>query len=296
MKTNPPANRRVVDMPRVGIRPAIDGRLHGIREPFLVATENDSLNGLCRLLGHRLTGSARIFADVRTYRSPGAVKRVTGKQPGGLAANGLPHLINSGAAALDGGGKRMRNGRPALKPFQEISPLEGNACLNATIWPPAVCEYFRGGGLSSAYGTRANMAATIFRTKLIKGLEPALQNAKGRFVDLPEEIYLVLEARTNPTRPSQWFVPNVKGPGVFSDVYSVRNAWGANHGTIRYGQIGADSVKLAAMLRIPVYMHHINGEDNFRPGVRTAFGTADLEGADFRACASFGPLHGKNRR
>ena len=269
---------------------------NGIREPFLVATENDSLNGLCMLFGHLLTDSAQIFADVRTYWSPDAVKRVTGKHPSGVAANGLLHLINSGAAALDGCGKQLSNGRPAMKPFWNISPTEAQACLNSTTWPPAMVEYFRGGGFSSAYGTRANMPATMFRVNLIKGLGPALQIAEGQFVDLPEEIHSVLEARTNPTWPSHWFVPNVTGRGVFRDVYSVMNAWGANHGNISCGHIGADLITLAAMLRIPVYMHNVNEEKIFRPGVWTTFGTADLEGADFRACANFGPLYGKNRR
>jgi L-fucose isomerase len=266
---------------------------NGIREPFLVATENDSLNGLCMLLGHLLTDSAQIFADVRTYWSPDAVKRVTGKNLSGAAANGILHLINSGAAALDGCGKQLTDGQPAMKPFWEITAAEAQACLDATTWPPAIYEYFRGGGFSSAYGTRANMPATMFRLNLVKGLGPALQIAEGQFVDLPAEIYSVLEERTNPTWPSHWFVPNLTGGGVFRDVYSVMNAWGANHGTISHGHIGAELISLAAMLRIPVYMHNVGEEKIFRPGAWTAFGTADLEGADFRACASFGPLYRK---
>jgi L-fucose isomerase len=269
---------------------------NGIREPLLVATENDCLNGLCMLMGHLLTDSAQIFADVRTYWSPAAVRRVTGRTLEGVAANGLLHLINSGAAALDGCGKQMRDGQPAMKPFWEITPAEAKACLDATTWPPAIYEYFRGGGFSSAYGTRADMPVTMFRLNLVKGLGPALQIAEGRFVDLPAEIYQPLEERTNPTWPSHWFVPHLTGRGVFRDVYSVMNAWGANHGTLSYGHIGAQLLTLAAMLRIPVYMHNVPEEQVFRPSAWTAFGTADLEGADFRACANFGPLYGKTRR
>ena len=269
---------------------------NGIREPLLVATENDCLNGLCMLLGHLLTDSAQIFADVRTYWSPAAVRRVTGQTLEGAAANGLLHLINSGAAALDGCGKQTRNGAAVMKPFWEITPAEAQACLDATTWPPAIYEYFRGGGFSSAYGTRADMPVTMFRLNLVKGLGPALQIAEGRFVDLPANIYQPLEERTNPTWPSHWFAPNLTGRGVFRDVYSVMNAWGANHGTISHGHIGHELITLASMLRIPVYMHNVGEERVFRPGAWTAFGTADLEGADFRACANFGPLYGKTRR
>lgn len=269
---------------------------NGIREPLLVATENDSLNGLCMLFGHLLTDTAQIFADVRTYWSPEAVKRASGQSLTGAAAGGLLHLINSGAATLDGCGKQTRNGKAVMKPFWEITPQEAQDCLKATTWPPAIYEYFRGGGFSSAYGTRANMPATMFRLNMVKGLGPALQIAEGQFVDLPKEIYTALEERTNPTWPSHWFAPNIGGKGVFRDVYSVMNAWGANHGTISYGHIGADLITLASMLRIPVYMHNVAEEKVFRPSAWTAFGTADLEGADFRACKNFGPLYGKNLR
>lgn len=266
---------------------------NGIREPVLVATENDALNGVCMLLGHLLTNTAQIFADVRTYWSPDAVQRVTGHALTGAAAPGLLHLINSGAAALDGCGEQKRSGQSVMKPFWEITPREAQACLNATTWPPAIYEYFRGGGFSSAYGTRVKMPTTMFRINMVKGLGPALQIAEGYFLDLPREIYSVLEERTNPTWPSHWFVPTLTGEGVFRDVYSVMNAWGANHGTISYGHIGAELITLASMLRIPVYMHNVASEAVFRPSAWTAFGTADLEGADFRACANFGPLYRK---
>ena len=267
---------------------------NGIREPLLVATENDSLNGIGMLFGHLLTDTAQIFADVRTYWSPAAVKHMTGQNLTGAAAGGLLHLINSGAATLDGCGKQTRNGQAVMKPFWEIIPQEAQACLEDTTWPPAIYEYFRGGGFSSAYGTRANMPATMLRLNVVKGLGPAMQIAEGQFVDLAKEIYTALEERTNPTWPSHWFAPNVTGKGVFRDVYSVMNAWGANHGTISYGHIGADLITLAAMLRIPVYMHNVGEERVFRPSAWTTFGTADLEGADFRACKNFGPLYGTN--
>jgi L-fucose isomerase len=266
---------------------------NGIRQPYLVATENDSLNGVCMLFGHLLTGSAQIFADVRTYWSSDAVKRVTGQSLTGPAAGGLLHLINSGAAALDACGKQSNNGQPAMKPFWEISAAEAKACLQATTWSPAIYEYFRGGGFSSTYGTRANMPVTMFRLNLVKGLGPALQIAEGHFVDLAPEIYDVLEGRTNPTWPTHWFAPNLTGKGPFADVYSVMNAWGANHGAISYGHIGADLITLAAMLRIPVYMHNVSEDQVFRPSAWSPFGTSDLEGADFRACGNFGPLYRK---
>ena len=266
---------------------------NGIREPLLVATENDSLNGACMLLGHLLTDTAQIFADVRTYWSPAAVKRVTGRELTGHAAPGLIHLINSGAAALDSCGRQSRDGRPAMKPFWEITPREAQACLEATTWSPAIGEYFRGGGFSSTFGTRADLPVTMFRLNLVKGLGPVLQLAEGRFVNLDPEVYTVLENRTDPTWPTHWFVPNLTGQGVFRDVYSVMNAWGANHGAISFGHIGADLISLASMLRIPVFMHNVSSDRVFRPAAWSAFGTADLEGADFRACANFGPLYGQ---
>ena len=266
---------------------------NGIREPFIVATENDSLNGICMLLGHLLTDSAQIFADVRTYWSPESVKRVSGNALTGAAAPGVLHLINSGAATLDACGLQSRNGQPAMKPFWEITSREAEACLRATTWSPANSEYFRGGGFSSTFGTRADMPATMFRINFVKGLGPALQIAEGQFVDLPREIYSVLEARTDPAWPSHWFVPNTGGNGVFRDVYSVMNGWGANHGTISYGHVGAELITLASMLRIPVYMHNVPSERVFRPSAWTPFGTAEPEGADFRACANFGPLYRK---
>jgi len=264
---------------------------NGIREPYLVATENDSLNGLCMLMGHLLTNTAQVFADVRTYWSPAAVKRVTGSELTGAAAGGVLHLINSGAASLDACGKQQRGPEAVMKPFWEITPQEAKACLETTTWAPAILEYFRGGGYSSAYATRATMPATMFRLNVVKGLGPALQIAEGSFVDLPPEIRTVLEERTNPTWPTHWFVPNLTGHGVFRDVYSVMNAWGANHGTISYGHIGADLITLASMLRIPVYMENTTGDRLLRPSAWTAFGTGSGEAGDFRACANFGPLY-----
>lgn len=265
----------------------------GIRQPYLVATENDCLNGVSMLFGHLLTGTAQIFADVRTYWSPEAIKRVTGQKLAGAAAGGLIHLINSGAAALDGCGCQKKNGQPALKPFWEITPEEASQCLAATTWPPAIYEYFRGGGYSSSFGTRANLPATMSRLNLVKGIGPVLQVAEGQFVDIPEKVYRRLEERTNPTWPTHWFVPNLTGQGCFRDVYSVMNAWGANHGAICYGHVGADLITLASMLRIPVFMHNVPAGEVFRPAAWNAFGTADTEGADQRACANFGPLYRK---
>lgn len=264
----------------------------GIRQPYIIATENDALNGVSMLFGHLLTGAAQIFADVRTYWSPDAVKRVTGYQLNGRAANGILHLINSGPAALDGTGQQAQNGQSAMKPWWEITPQDAQACLEATTWHAGMTEYFRGGGWSSKFRTRGGMPMTMCRLNLIKGLGPALQIAEGWSVDLPDAVHEVLDERTNPTWPTTWFVPRTTGAGLFRDVYTVMSNWGANHGAIAYGHIGADLISLASMLRIPVYMHNVPDEQVFRPHVWTAFGAMEPTGADFRACANFGPLYG----
>lgn len=265
---------------------------NGIRQPFIVATENDALNGICMLFGHLLTGTAQVFADVRTYWSPEAVKRVTGYELTGQAAGGILHLINSGPAALDGTGQQTVDGQPALKPFWEITAEEVEKCLDATTWHAGITEYFRGGGWSTRFLTRGGMPVTMSRLNLVKGLGPALQIAEGVIVEPPGEVHRVLDERTNPTWPTTWFVPNLTGSGPFRDVYSVMYNWGANHGAISYGHTGADLITLASMLRIPVYMHNVPEEKIFRPSAWTAFGAMDPQGADFRACANFGPLYG----
>lgn len=264
---------------------------NGIRQPFIVATENDSLNGVAMLFGHLLTNTAQIFSDVRSYWSPDSIKRVTGKKLEGLASNGIIHLINSGSSALDGTGKQRIDDKPAIKPFWEISEKEMEDCLYATKWCAAIKEYFRGGGFSSQFLTEGNMPVTISRINLIKGLGPVLQLAEGYTVELPEDVDKTLQERTNPTWPTTWFVPNLNGEGVFKDVYSVMLNWGANHAAVSYGHIGDKLITLASMLRIPVYMHNVPRERIFRPSVWNAFGTSDLEGADFRACKNFGPLY-----
>ncbi|HUA39796.1 MAG TPA: L-fucose isomerase [Candidatus Sulfopaludibacter sp.] len=264
---------------------------NGIRAPYIVATENDSLNGASMLFGYLLTNTAQIFADVRTYWSPAAVKRVTGHKLTGPAANGFLHLINSGPAALDGTGEQSANGRPTMKPFWEITAAEAKKCLAATTWHPSITEYFPGGGWSTRYRTRGGMPVTICRLNLVKDLGAALQIAEGETIELPEKVHTILDERTNPTWPTTWFVPRTSGHGVFRDVYAVMNHWGANHCAMSYGHIGADLISLASLLRIPVYMHNVSAENVFRPSAWNAFGTGDPEGADFRACANFGPLY-----
>lgn len=266
---------------------------NSIRQPFIVATENDALNGISMLFGHLLTGTAQIFADVRTYWSPEAVKRVTGRELTGRAAGGMLHLINSGPATLDGTGRQSRDGQPVMKPYWEITPEEAAECLDATTWHTSSVGYFRGGGWSTRFKTRGDMPVTMFRLNLVKGLGPALQIAEGYAVEVPDEIHDVLNERTDPTWPTTWFAPNVTGSGPFRDVYTVMNNWGANHGAISYGHIGRDLITLASMLRIPVYMHNVAEEAIFRPSAWTAFGAMDPQGADFRACANFGPLYGQ---
>jgi L-fucose isomerase len=266
---------------------------NGIREAFLCATENDYLNGISMLLGHQLTGTAQIFSDVRTYWSPAAVRRVTGKSLTGDAQGGIIHLINSGSTTLDGTGRMSRSGKPVMKPYWEVSPEEAAACLEATHFCPADLGYFRGGGFSSEFETRGGMPVTMARLNMAAGLGPVLQIAEGSTVDLPKEVAAPLEQRTNPTWPTTWFVPRVTGTGAFRDVYSVMNNWGANHGAISYGHIGADLIALASILRIPVSMHNMPAEKVFRPKYWASFGDAASESADYRACAALGPLYGK---
>ncbi|MDR1497249.1 MAG: L-fucose isomerase [Puniceicoccales bacterium] len=265
---------------------------NGTRRPRVVATENDALNAVSMLFGHLLTNTAQVFADVRTYWSPTAVKRVTGHTLDGRAENGIIHLINSGAAALDGSGRQSLNGAPAMKPHWEISPEEVEKCLAATTWHPSVTEYFPGGGWSSKFITLGEMPVTLTRLNFVKGLGPVLQIAEGWTVSLPTDVHNALDLRTDWTWPTTWFAPRLFKTNAFKDVYSVMNHWGANHGSISYGHIGAQLLALAAILRIPVYMHNIDDSRIFRPAVWNSFGTACLESADFRACANFGPLYG----
>jgi L-fucose isomerase len=263
---------------------------NGIREAYLLATENDSLNGVAMLFNHLLTNKAQIFSDVRTYWSPQAVKRVTGKELTGLAANGVIHLINSGATTLDGTGRQTLNGQPAMKEPWNITQEEVEACLAATTWSPADRDYFRGGGFSSTFLTRGGMPVTMSRVNIVDGLGPILQLAEGWTVDLDPEVHDIINRRTDKTWPTTWFAPRLTGKGAFKDVYSVMNNWGANHGAISYGHIGLDLITLASILRIPVCMHNVEESGIFRPSAWNAFGM-EKEGADFRACKNFGPIY-----
>jgi len=263
---------------------------NGIRAPYIVATENDSLNGISMLFNYLLTNTAQIFADVRTYWSPAAVERVTKWKPTGDAANGFIHLINSGSATLDGSGQQQKEGKPVMKPFWEITSAEADNCLKATTWYPANNGYFRGGGYSSKFVTRGGMPVTMCRLNLVKGIGPVLQIAEGETIDLPENVHNILDERTDKSWPTTWFVPRLTGEGAFTDVYNVMACWGANHGAISYGHIGHDLISLASMLRIPVCMHNVSEEKIFRPSAWNAFGS-DVEGADYRACSAYGPLY-----
>lgn len=263
---------------------------NGIRNPYIVATENDAMNGASMLLNYLLTNTAQIFADVRTYWSPDAVQRVTGWQADGRAAGGFIHLINSGAATLDGTGRQSNDGKPVMKPFWEISEAESKECLSATTWYPANRDYFRGGGYSSSFLSKGEMPVTMCRLNLVKGQGPVLQIAEGWTVDLPDHVHQVLDERTDRTWPTTWFVPRLTTSDAFKDVYSVMFNWGANHGAISYGHIGADLITLAAILRIPVCMHNVPGEKIMRPSSWKSFGM-DAEGSDYRACDIYGPLY-----
>jgi L-fucose isomerase len=265
---------------------------NGVREPFIMATENDSLNGVAMLFGHLLTDTAQIFSDVRTYWSPEAVKRVTGKELTGKAANGIIHLINSGSTCLDGSGRQKINGKSAMKPYWDITSEEAGACLDATSWCPAALEYFRGGGFSSQFLTIGEMPVTMSRVNILKGIGPVLQIAEGYTINLSQDVNHTLDRRTNPTWPTTWFAPELTGNTPFDSVYNVMANWGANHGAISYGHIGDKLISLASMLRIPVCMHNVSINRIFRPSAWSAFGSADLESADYRACKNYGSLYG----
>jgi L-fucose isomerase len=263
---------------------------NGLRQPYILATENDSLNGVSMLFGHMLTGAAQVFSDVRTYWSPEAVKRVTGFDLTGDAKDGFIHLINSGSSALDGSGQQNIDGQPAMKPWYDIAENEVQKCLENTTWGAADIGYFRGGGFSSTFNTKGGMPVTMSRINIIKGLGPALQIAEGYTIDLPDEVHNTLTERTNPTWPTTWFVPRLTGEGNFKDVYAVMANWGANHGAFSYGHFGDQLMALASMLRIPVCMHNVPEEKIFRPSSWSAYGM-DKEGSDYRACAAYGPLY-----
>lgn len=267
---------------------------NGKREPMILATENDSLNGTAMLLAHLLTNRPQIFSDVRTYWSPDAVKRVSGKELAGKAANGIIHLINSGATTLDGTGRSTdAEGKPCMKKWWDMTQQDIKGCLEATSWLPADRDYFRGGGFSSHFLSKGEMPATMMRVNIVKGLGPVLQIAEGWIVDIDKDIHDVLDKRTDPTWPTTWFAPRLDtSKDAFKDVYSVMNNWGANHGAISYGHIGADMITLASMLRIPVCMHNVDDKEIFRPASWNAFGM-DKEGQDYRACANYGPVYKK---
>lgn len=263
---------------------------NGIRAPFIFATENDHLNAVSMLFGNLLTHTAQIFADVRTYWSPEAIERISGWKPEGMLKEGAIHLINSGACTLDATGEQTEDGEPVMKPHWEITPEEVAAMLKATQWGPSSLEYFRGGGYSSKLLSKSGMPVTMCRLNLVKALGPVLQIAEGWTVTFPEEVFKIIDNRTDKTWPSTFFVPRTTGKGRFADVYSVMNYWGANHGAISFGHIGADLITLASALSIPVNMHNVDEEMIFRPSAWSAFGS-DNEGADYRACAAYGALY-----
>lgn len=265
---------------------------NGPKRPTPFATENDTMNGVAMMLGTLVTNTAPCFHDVRTYWSPEACERVTGHRPTGVAAQGFIHLINSGATALDGSGAAKNGaGEAAMKPFWDMTEEDISACLQATDWCRANYEYFRGGGFSSHFRCKAEMPVTMLRANIVEGVGPVLQIAEGYTADLPDEIHTKIDVRTDRTWPTTWFVPRLTGEGAFTDVYSVMANWGANHGVTVYGHVGADLITLASMLRIPVTMHNVPKDKIYRPHSWAAFGTENLEAADYKACAAYGPLY-----
>jgi len=266
---------------------------NGKRPPFILATENDVLNGLSMLLLNLVSNKAPIFSDVRTYWSPDAVKRVTGYEVSGKAEGGFIHLLNSGASALDGNGRSKNEaGESCMKEWWNVTDEDIAGMLEGTKWSPANKDYFRGGGYSSQYHSVGEMPVTMIRLNYIDKLGPVLQIAEGYTVEIPDDVTNTLLDRTDPTWPSIWFAPTLTGEGAFTDVYNVMANWGANHGAFTYGHIGADIITLASMLRIPVSMHNVSAEKIYRPHAWSAFGTAELESADYRACAAYGPIYG----
>lgn len=265
---------------------------NGIKQPTPFATENDNLNGISMMLGTLLTNSAPCFHDVRTYWSPEAVERVTGQKPTGVMGNGFIHLINSGATALDCAGvSKNEQGEGCMKPWYEMTQSDVKACLNATDWCRANYEYFRGGGFSSHFKTQTEMPVTLIRVNVVDGLGPVLQLAEGFTGKLPDQVHNTLDKRTDRSWPTTWFAPRLTGEGAFRDVYSVMANWGANHGVTVYGHVGAELITLCAMLRIPVNMHNVPSEHVYRPHSWAAFGTQNLESADYAACQAYGPLY-----
>lgn len=265
----------------------------GAREPYILATENDVLNGIGMLFGKLLTNTPQIFSDVRTYWSPEAVKKATGYELEGVAkeSDGFIHLINSGASCLDACGQaKDENGNGVMKAWYDITQQDQDAILKSTTWNAADNGYFRGGGYSSRFLTEAEMPVTMMRLNLVKGLGPVVQLVEGYTVKLPDEVSDKLWKRTDYTWPCTWFAPRLTGKGAFKSAYDVMNNWGANHGAISYGHIGADIITLCSMLRIPVSMHNIDEEKVFRPAAWNAFGM-DKEGQDYRACQAYGPMY-----
>ncbi|HHT80173.1 MAG: L-fucose isomerase [Sphaerochaeta sp.] len=267
---------------------------NGIREPFIMATENDYLNGLGMLFSKHLTNRASIFSDVRTYWSPDSIERVTGWKPEGLAKDGFIHLINSGATTLDANGQmKNKEGKSEMKQYWDITDEDVKNVLENTRFSVANCGYFRGGGFSSTFLSEGDMPLTMVRLNLVKGVGPVMQIAEGWTCEVPEKVFDIINKRTDQTWPTTWFVPRIDGKeGPFKDVYSVMANWGANHGALGYGHFGADMITLCSMLRIPVCMHNVPEEKIYRPSAWTMLGM-DKEGADFRACENFGPLYGK---
>ena len=279
------------DFPEAMLNTSFDW--NGAREPYVLATENDVLNGLGMLFMKLLTNRPQMFADVRTYWSPEAVKKATGYDIEGVAkdAGGFIHLINSGACCLDANGAaKDENGNAVMKPWYEVTKEDQDNIMKNTTWNYADLGYFRGGGYSSRFETKDQMPATMIRLNLVKGLGPVLQIAEGWTVGLPEKVSDTLWKRTDYTWPCTWFAPRVTGEGAFKTAYDVMNNWGANHGAISYGHIGADLITLCSILRIPVCMHNVPEDKIFRPAAWNAFGM-DKEGQDYRACATYGPMY-----
>ena len=268
---------------------------NGAREPYILATENDVLNGLGMLFIKLLTNRAAMFSDVRTYWSPEACERASGYKIDGKALEngGFIHLINSGATALDACGEcKDENGNGIMKKWWEVTEEDIKKMCEATTWPAADNGYFRGGGFSSSFTTRAEMPATMIRLNLVKGQGPVLQIAEGWTVQLPDDVSNTLMMRTDPTWPCTWFTPRCDGKegSPFNTAYDVMNNWGANHGAIAYGHIGADLITMCSMLRIPVCLHNVPDKDVYRPAAWNAFGM-DKEVQDYRACAAYGPMY-----
>lgn len=265
---------------------------NGFRAPFVVATENDSKNGIGMLAANLVSGGmSQLFADIRTNWTPESVKKATGKDISRIAPQGFIDKRNSGAGALEyaldlfglvkgGAGMSVQDVAEAVRADANIQDrLIRDACAGTTYMTAAL-EYFPGDGLSSHFRTPGGIPMTAYRYNMI-GDELTCSVVEGATVELPRDVADCIGRITDRTWPETYWVPR----GMSSFEYMSRI--GPNHDGNSFGLIGADLLTLNAMLRVPVDMHNVPREDIFRPTFWDRCG-----GDDFRACEKLGPVYG----